>query len=1122
MKNFYVALIFFLISFIASAQEPFITTWEVTNESLEITIPVPSSEYSYDYTIDFGDGTTMTNVASSITHTYSSAGIYTVEISGVFPAIRIYDSDYENQIKLKSIEQWGDVAWQTMYRAFMRSYNLVINATDAPDLSQVTDMSYMFVHAESLNQSINHWDVSNVEDMSWMFESALVFNQPLDNWNVSNVTNMFRMFYGAVSFNQPIGNWDVSNVTSFGFMFSRDVNVPSTYPGLIFNQPLNSWNTSNAINMDGMFYGAEAFNQPLDSWNVSSVTTMVSMFNGATQFNQPLNNWDVSNVTNMAGMFSGATAFNQPLNSWNTSSLNTISSMFSGASAFNQPIDSWDVSGVDDMNYVFYNASSFNGTINAWNVSNVVTMSSMFYGASNFNQPLNNWNTSNVQSMSEIFKNASNFNQPLDNWDVSNVEWFDEMFMNATSFNGAVNGWDFSSIDNQGFFGDGVADMFNGAIHFNQPVDQWNISNLISLAWLFRGASAFNQPLDNWDVSNIKKMTSMFEDASAFNQPLNSWDVSNVDYVQSMTSMFEGASSFNQPLDNWNVSNVSWMNNMFKDASSFNQDLSSWDVSYVDRFNNMFENASSYNQPLNSWDFSDMDTSISIYGLYKFLSHTNMSIENYDAFLQHLTTYDFSAILGAEGLQYCDETSVDYLENQLNWDIYGHSPALCNMVSGTVYFDSNNNECDASDVEVSNYFVFLENTENQNLYATQIMNGNYELALSGNSFTASVQGLPDFMTASPIDVSVEFLEESMSETLDFCLTASQTIEDLSVTIVPISEARPGFESTYQLIVENIGTESISNIEVNLEFDDTMQSFVSSIPTPNTTTTDNLQFSFSSLNPFETKVVDIKMQVLTPPIVNSDDLLTFNASVLPSTNDYSPENNTYQLEQIVVNSYDPNDINVLQGESITVSQTSEYLDYVIRFQNTGTASAVNVEVQSLLHNNLDPSSFRMLNSSHDYTVKIENNIITFTFENIHLPDETSDSVGSNGFIAYRLKPKSNIQVGEVMDGIAAIYFDFNEPIITNMVSTTVVENLGIDEYESNLVSIYPNPFNNVIYLNSKNGIEVNVIEIIDLQGKVLIKSSNETDKIKTDQLSSGVYILSLETNSGILNSRIIKN
>jgi len=937
MKNFYVALTFFLISFIVSAQEPFITTWEVTNESLEITIPVPSSEYSYDYTIDFGDGTTMTNVASSITHTYSSAGIYTVEISGVFPAIRIYDSDYENQIKLKSIEQWGDVAWQTMYRAFMRSYNLVINATDAPDLSQVTDMSYMFVHAESLNQSINHWDVSNVEDMSWMFESALVFNQPLDNWNVSNVTNMFRMFYGAVSFNQPIGNWDVSSVTSFGFMFSRDVNVPSTYPGLIFNQPLNSWDTSNATNMDGMFYGAEAFNQPLD-------------------------NWDVSNVTGMDNMFFGAQLFNQSLNNWNTSNVSSMDRMFQGATNFNGEIGDWDVSNVDDMSYFFAQAESF-----------------------------------------------------------------------------------------------------------NQPIASWDVSGVTSMAGMFYGAILFNYPINAWDVSNVTQMYSMFEDAASFNQPLNSWDVSN-----------------------------------------------------VDRFNNMFENASSYNQPLNSWDFSDMDTSISIYGLYKFLSHTNMSIENYDAFLQHLTTYDFSAILGAEGLQYCDETSVDYLENQLNWDIYGHSPALCNMVSGTVYFDSNNNECDASDVEVSNYFVFLENTENQNLYATQIMNGNYELALSGNSFTASVQGLPDFMTASPIDASVEFLEGSMSETLDFCLTASQTIEDLSVTIVPISEARPGFESTYQLIVENIGTESISNIEVNLEFDDTMQSFVSSIPTPNTTTTDNLQFSFSSLNPFETKVVDITMQIFTPPIVNSDDLLTFNASVLPSTNDYSPENNTYQLEQIVVNSYDPNDINVLQGESITVSQTSEYLDYVIRFQNTGTASAVNVEVQSLLHNNLDPSSFRMLNSSHDYTVKIENNIIKFTFENIHLPDETSDSVGSNGFIAYRLKPKLNIQVGEVMDGIAAIYFDFNEPIITNMVSTTVVENLGIDEYESNLVSIYPNPFNDVIYLNSKNGIEVNVIQIIDLQGKVLIKNSNETDKIKTDQLSSGVYILSLETNSGILNSRIIKN
>ncbi|WP_431137834.1 T9SS type A sorting domain-containing protein, partial [Psychroserpens mesophilus] len=87
-------------------------------------------------------------------------------------------------------------------------------------------------------------------------------------------------------------------------------------------------------------------------------------------------------------------------------------------------------------------------------------------------------------------------------------------------------------------------------------------------------------------------------------------------------------------------------------------------------------------------------------------------------------------------------------------------------------------------------------------------------------------------------------------------------------------------------------------------------------------------------------------------------------------------------------------------------------------------------------------------------------------------------------------------------VASIFFDFNEPIITNIVSTMVVENLGVDEYEKDIISIYPNPFNDVIYLNSKNGVEITAIEIIDLQGKVLIKSYNGSDKIKTDHLSSG--------------------
>ena len=68
---------------------------------------------------------------------------------------------------------------------------------------------------------------------------------------------------------------------------------------------------------------------------------------------------------------------------------------------------------------------------------------------------------------------------------------------------------------------------------------------------MFRGAKNFNQPLENWDVSNVRFMDKMFEDAYAFNQPLDKWNVSN---VIDMHDMFCDATTFNQPLNNWDLS----------------------------------------------------------------------------------------------------------------------------------------------------------------------------------------------------------------------------------------------------------------------------------------------------------------------------------------------------------------------------------------------------------------------------------------------------------------------------------------------------------------------------------------------------------------------------------------
>ena len=280
---------------------PFVTTWEVAEGSLGITIPTTGSGYSY--TVDWGDGGTDTTIhTGDASHTYTTAGTYTVSIVGTFPSIYFNASvDFTNSRKIKTIKQWGSNPWESMNSAFQGCENLTIEATAGnPDLSNVTNMHSMFRDATAFNQDIGGWDVSNVTNMSFMFGSADAFNQSIGGWGdkTSNVTDMSGMFIYADAFNQPLGGWDVSNVTDMGGMFAE---------ATAFNQSLIRWDVSNVTNMSLMFAYADAFNGDLNGWNVSNVTNMSEMFREADAFNQDIGGWDVSKVTDMNNMFSGAT-----------------------------------------------------------------------------------------------------------------------------------------------------------------------------------------------------------------------------------------------------------------------------------------------------------------------------------------------------------------------------------------------------------------------------------------------------------------------------------------------------------------------------------------------------------------------------------------------------------------------------------------------------------------------------------------------------------------------------------------------------------------------------------------------------------------------------------------------
>ena len=180
------------------------------------------------------------NHTGDASHTYAVADDYKVRISGAFPRISLRLMCIRPKEQLIAVNQWGNQVWTSMGRAFYGATNLVVLASDDPDLSNVTDMSRMFSDASAFNQDIGDWDVSNVTNMYNMFDGARAFNQDIGDWDVSNVTGMGKMFYRASAFNQDIGDWDVSNVTDMKKMFKR---------ASAFNQDIGDWDVSGVGDM---------------------------------------------------------------------------------------------------------------------------------------------------------------------------------------------------------------------------------------------------------------------------------------------------------------------------------------------------------------------------------------------------------------------------------------------------------------------------------------------------------------------------------------------------------------------------------------------------------------------------------------------------------------------------------------------------------------------------------------------------------------------------------------------------------------------------------------------------------------------------------------------------------
>ena len=667
----------------ASGPDPtaFITTWKTDNpgNSADNQISIPTGGGNFNYNINWGDGNSDVGVTSGITHTYTNPGTYTVSITGQFPSI--YFNNQGDKDKILSIDQWGDIEWGTMERAFHGCSNLNIVAIDTPDLSGVSNMLLAFADCTSFvgNTSVNNWDVSTITNMSDLFSGAELFNQDLGSWDVSNVTNMDRLFANNNLFDQDISNWDVANVTSMSFMFIE---------AHAFNQDIGSWDVGKVKSMFATFAGASAFNQDIGSWNMSMVEHMGAMFSGATAFNQDIGGWDVSNVSNFNTTFANAVNFNQDLSSWDVSSATDMNAMFDGCSSFNSDIGNWDVSNVTSMQLTFSSATSFNQDLGNWNVSQVSDFLGfmVFSGMSieNYDKLLLGWNNLPSLQPNVVFEAISTQyctadaarqniintygwtftdggqNCPpmpfITNWQTDNPGFSEDNQITiptnpSFTYNYTVDWGDGNSdtavtgdithtYTNPGNYTVSISGQFPAIYFASFPgneansdatklieINQWGDNNWLSMFASFSGCSNLDiVAADAPDLSSINSLNTTFSYCTSLvgTSAFNSWDVSS---MIDLTQTFYICENFNQDISSWDVSQVFSMKNFLGQCSSFNQDLSGWDVSNVIDMSGLFAGCVLFDQDISGWDVSQVSN---MANLFSFALAFNQDISGWD------------------------------------------------------------------------------------------------------------------------------------------------------------------------------------------------------------------------------------------------------------------------------------------------------------------------------------------------------------------------------------------------------------------------------------------------------------------------------------------------------------
>lgn len=451
----------------------------------------------------------------------------------------------------------------------------------------------------------------------------------------------------------------------------------------------------------------------------------------------------------------------------------------------------------------------------------------------------------------------------------------------------------------------------------------------------------------------------------------------------------------------------------------------------------------------------------------------------------------------------------------------GFAPNLCStsgpcfpasVIAGTIFNDANGNGL--LDELEDPFMNGVAAAQPGNYLSGLDIQGNYALPVDPGSYTVQGQSVPyHTITTTAHTANITLGTSDTANHIGY--RSIPEVYDLVVDIQS-NPTRPGFDNNVWLEVKNIGTES-TTATIDLDFD-TDQSFVSSSIAPMTQLGTNANWTFP-LDPGDTWNATVTLNTAaTVPLGTAVEHL-FTAS--PASADTTPANNSTAWNDEVVGSYDPND-KTASVSSLSPAQVlnGEWIEYLIRFQNTGTFMAEDVRITDVLSTDLQPGSFSYICASHENYWYLSHGTLVFQFDHIQLPDSNSNEPDSHGFVKFRIKPNPNLTLGEQVVNVANIYFDYNEPVITDSCIVLVDLISGIGEMTANEVLIYPNPTKDELNIVSDQMVES--FQLFSSDGRLMQSGSVNaaTHRIQLSGIECGLYVLELWTANGRFVERFV--